>query len=116
MRRFAHYDYWSDSVRQSILADAPGDLLVYGMGENPLKEVALRMERGERANEIRDVPGTAVKEEVSRWKTAPPRSDCLIIPSFSEVSSDKKKYAQAFALHYGEQDPFQGRSRGPAAP
>lgn len=110
LRRFAHYDYWSDSVRQSILADAPGDLLVYGMGENPLKEVALRMERGERANEIGDVPGTAVKEEVRWWKTAPPRSDCLAIPGFSDVSSDKKKYAQAFALHYGEQDPFQGRS------
>jgi len=45
LRRFAHYDYWSDSVRQSILADAPGSLLVYGMGENPLKEVALRMEK-----------------------------------------------------------------------
>lgn len=109
LRRFAHYDYWSDSVRQSILSDAPGDLLVYGMGENPLKEVAFRMQRGERADEIGDVPGTAVKEEVKCWKTSPPRSDCLTIPGFSEVSSDKKKYAQAFALHYGEQDPFQGR-------
>jgi len=109
LRRFAHYDYWSDSVRQSMLADAPGDLLVYGMGENPLREVALRLERGERANEIGDVPGTAVKEEIRWWKTSPTRSDCLAIPGFSEVSSDKKKYAQAFALHYGEQDPFQGR-------
>jgi uncharacterized radical SAM protein YgiQ len=109
LRRFAHYDYWSDSVRQSILADAPGDLLVFGMGENPLKEVALRLENGERANEIRDIAGTAVKEEVSRWKNALQRSDCLLIPSFSDVSTDKKKYAQAFALHYGEQDPFRGR-------
>ncbi|RQW78509.1 MAG: YgiQ family radical SAM protein [Methanothrix sp.] len=109
LRRFAHYDYWSDSVRQSILADAPGDLLIYGMGENPLKEMALRLEKGERADEIRDVAGTAVKDEVSRWKNASPRSDCLIIPSFSDVSTDKKKYAKAFALHYGEQDPFHGR-------
>lgn len=110
LRRFAHYDYWSDSVRQSILADAPGDLLIFGMGENPLKEVALRLEKGEKANEIRDVAGTAVKDEVSRWKTAPQLSDCLIIPGFSDVSADRKKYAQAFAQHYGEQDPFHGRA------
>jgi uncharacterized radical SAM protein YgiQ len=108
LRRFAHYDYWSDSVRQSILADAPADLLVYGMGESPLKEVALRLEKGERISEIKDVPGTAVKEEVRGWNNAP-HADCRIIPSFGEVSSDRRKYAEAFVLHYGEQDPFHGR-------
>ena len=70
LRRFAHYDYWSDSVRQSILADAPADLIIYGMGENPLREVALRLEKGERIEEIRDVAGTTVKEEISRWRSA----------------------------------------------
>ena len=68
LRRFAHYDYWSDAVRRSILADAPADLLIYGMGERPLREVALRLENGERIEEIRDVAGTAVKEEVARWR------------------------------------------------
>ena len=52
LRRFAHYDYWSNSVRQSILADAPSDLIVYGMAEKPLREVALRLEKGERIEEI----------------------------------------------------------------
>ena len=109
LRRFAHYDYWSDSVRQSILADAPASLLVYGMGERPLREVALRLEKGERIEEIRDVAGTTVLEEIGNWRRAP-LEDCLVIPGFSEVSADKKKYAEAFALHYGEQDPFCGRT------
>lgn len=109
LRRFAHYDYWSDSVRQSILADAPADISVFGMGELPLKEVASRLEKGERISEIRDVPGTAVKEEVRRWRNSP-RDDCLVIPGFAEVASDKRKYAEAFRMHYQEQDPFQGKT------
>ena len=109
LRRFAHYDYWSNSVRQSILADAPCDLIVYGMAEKPLREVALRLEKGERIEEIRDVAGTTAKEEISLWRSSM-HSDCLVIPGFSEVSSDKRKYAEAFALHYGEQDPFHGRA------
>jgi uncharacterized radical SAM protein YgiQ len=111
LRRFAHYDYWSDSVRRSIMADAPADLLIYGMGERPLREVALRLERGEKIGEIRDVAGTTVKEEISRWrKQGEERDDCLAIPGFAEVSTDKRKYAQAFARHYKEQDPFHGRA------
>jgi uncharacterized radical SAM protein YgiQ len=109
LRRFAHYDYWSDSVRQSILADAPADLLIYGMGENPLREVALRLEKGERIQEIRDVAGTTVKEEIGHWRNTS-HPDCLVIPGFAEVSGDKKKYAEAFALHYAEQDSFHGRT------
>jgi len=109
LRRFAHYDYWSDSVRQSILADAPADLLIYGMGEHPLREVALRLEKGERIEEIQDVRGTTVKEGIGSWKSSP-LEDCLVIPSFTEVSMDRRKYAQAFAQHYREQDPFHGRS------
>ncbi|MDD2836208.1 MAG: YgiQ family radical SAM protein, partial [Methanothrix sp.] len=109
LRRFAHYDYWSDSVRQSILADAPADLIIYGMGENPLRAVALRLEKGERIEEISDVAGTTIKQEISGWRSSP-REDCLVIPSFAEVSTDKRKYAQAFALHYQEQDPFHGRA------
>jgi uncharacterized radical SAM protein YgiQ len=109
LRRFAHYDYWSDSVRQSILADAPADLVVYGMGENPIREVALRLEKGERIEEIRDVAGTTIKEEIGRWQSAP-RPDYLVIPGFTQVSTNKRQYARAFALHYGEQDPFRGRA------
>ena len=109
LRRFAHYDYWSDSVRQSILADAPADMIIYGMGERALREVAGRLERGEKISEIRDVQGTAVKEEVARWKGRETSSDETQIPGFGQVSADKREYARAFALHYQEQDPFHGR-------
>ncbi len=109
LRRFGHYDYWSDSVRQSILADAPADLLVFGMGELPLKEVASRLDKGERISDIRDVQGTAIKEEVRRWKSAP-KDDYLAIPGFTEVSNDQRKYAEAFRMHYEEQDPIHGRA------
>ena len=109
LRRFAHYDYWSDSVRQSILADAPADMIIYGMGERALREVAGRLDGGEKISEIRDVAGTAVKEEVARWKGRETSSDETQIPGFGQVSADKREYARAFALHYQEQDPFHGR-------
>ena len=109
LRRFAHYDYWSDSVRQSILADAPADLLVYGMGEKPILEVARRLNAGEEIAQIRDIPGTAVKEEVRRWRGAL-REDAVVIPGFAEVKENKSKYAQAFAAHYKEQDPYRGQA------
>jgi len=109
LRRFAHYDYWSDSVRQSILADAPADMIIYGMGERALGEVARRLEKGERISEIKDVAGTAVKEEVARWRGRVKGDDELEIPGFALVSADRREYARAFALHYQEQDPFHGR-------
>ncbi len=109
LRRFAHYDYWSDSVRQSIIADAPADIVVFGMGEVPLKEVASRLRAGESISDIRDVPGTVAKEEVRRWKDGL-QDDWLVIPGFADVSSDKRKYAEAFRMHALEQNPFHGRT------
>ncbi len=108
LRRFAHYDFWSDSVRQSILADAPSDLVVFGMGERPILEVARRLVGGEEVWDIRDVPGTAVKMEVREWR-ATDHQGFVEIPPFGEVAKDKRRYAEAFRLHYGEQDPFRGR-------
>ena len=109
LRRFAHYDYWSDSVRRSILADAPADMIVFGMGERPLLELASRLDKDEKVQEIRDIPGTVVKMEVSQWKRSR-QEDYLVIPSFTEASTDKKLYAEAFRMHYQEQDPFLGRT------
>ena len=109
LRRFAHYDYWSDSVRQSILADAPADMIIYGMGERALREVAGRLDAGEKISEIRDVAGTVVKEEVAVWRGRARGEDELEIPGFAQVSADRREYARAFALHYQEQDPFHGR-------
>ncbi len=68
LRRFAHYDYLSDKVRQSILADAPADLIVYGMGELQIVEIAKRLKTGEDIKNIRDIPGTVWKMEVKAWK------------------------------------------------
>src|SRR3954447_24699342 len=59
LRRIAHYDYWSDKVRRSVLVDSKADLLIFGMGERPVWEVADRMRRGERIDQLRDVRGTA---------------------------------------------------------
>ncbi len=68
LRRFAHYDYLSDKVRQSILADAPADLVVYGMGELQIVEIAKRLQAGEDIRNIRNIPGTVWKMEVKAWK------------------------------------------------
>jgi uncharacterized radical SAM protein YgiQ len=108
LRRFAHYDYWSDSVRQSILADAPADVLVFGMGERQVIEIAARLSKGEDIENITDVPGTAIKMEISRWRSIG-HEGYVEIPSFNDVSNDKKLYADAFKLHYQEQDPVRGR-------
>ncbi|NYT07350.1 MAG: YgiQ family radical SAM protein [Methanomicrobiales archaeon] len=106
LRRFAHYDYWSDRVRQSILADAPADILVFGMGERPLGEIAARLSRGDPIMECSGIPGTVVRIPVH---SPPVQEDSVILPSFSEVSKDKKAFARAFSLISAEQDPFRGR-------
>lgn len=107
LRRFAHYDYWQDSVRQSILADAPADLLVFGMGERQAVEIASRLSKGERITDIANIAGTAIKMELSKWRSIG-HEGYVEIPSFNDVSIDKKLYAEAFKLHYNEQDPVRG--------
>jgi len=108
LRRFAHYDYWQDRVRQSILADAPADLLIFGMGERQVVEIARRLSSGEPVSALRDIRGTAFRMEVAEWRDYC-RGGIVEIPSFMEVSRDKTAYARAFALHYAEQDPVRGR-------
>ncbi len=107
LRRFAHYDYWQDSVRQSILADAPADMLVFGMGERQVVEIASRLSKGEDVKNITDIPGTAIKMEISSWRSIG-HEGYVEIPSFTEVAQDKILYAKAFNLHYKEQDPVRG--------
>ena len=109
LRRFAHYDYWQDRVRQAILADAPADLLVFGMGERQVVEIARRLASGEPVASIRDVRGTAYTSELGQWRNNRPEG-IIELPGFSEVSRDKISYARAFAMHYHEQDPVRGRT------
>lgn len=108
LRRFAHYDYWSDSVRRSILADAPADMIVFGMGEQTIREVAQRLDRGEDIREIRDVSGTVFKMTVKEWRNAT-NDGYAAVPGFDEVCRDKNLYAEAFRAHWREQDPFRGQ-------
>jgi len=108
LRRFAHYDYWQDRVRQSILADAPADLLVFGMGERQVVEIAQNLAAGIPVKTIRDIRGTSYPISVAEWREMP-REGIVEIPGYSEVSKDKTAYARAFALHYAEQDPVSGQ-------
>lgn len=117
LRRFAHYDHWSDSVRQSILADAPADILVFGMGERQMVEIARRLSVGKDTNDLSDnteitdltdIPGTVIKLELKKWR-AIGHEGYIELPSFTEVSQDKGLYARAFMLHYQNQDPVRGR-------
>ena len=108
LRRFAHYDYWSDRVRQSLLADAPADLLVFGMGERPLPAIAEQLSSGEHIRDIRDVPGTVVKRGVHA-REEEDFSDAVVIPSFTDVATDRVAYARACAGIHAEQDPVRGR-------
>ena len=108
LRRFAHYDYWQDRVRQAILADAPADLLVFGMGERQIVEIAQRMDKGENIRSMKDIHGTAFTLDLAAWRASRPEG-IVEIPGFTEVSQDKQAYARAFALHYHEQDPVRGK-------
>ena len=101
LRRFAHYDYWDDRVRNSILVDSGADVLMYGMGERIILETVRALESGVPFHDMR-IPGTCV---MSR-ETEP---SYVTIESAEEVAADKKAYARAFKVQYDEQDPVRGR-------
>ncbi len=116
LRRIAHYDYWSDTVRRSMLLDAKADLLVFGMGERPVWEVAQRLKAGAAIRSIRDVRGTAVPvsaKEAATLASAPSEkvSDgrVVLLPSLEAVRQDKQKYALASRLLHYETNPFNAR-------
>ena len=104
LRRFAHYDYWSNDVKRSILLDSQADLLVFGMGEKAIVEIAERLKNGEAIDQITNVRGTMVP---LTGVNVP--QDALVLASFEDVVSDTKKYAQAFWVQYNQQDPFRGK-------
>jgi uncharacterized radical SAM protein YgiQ len=100
LRRIAHYDYWSDTVRRSMLVDAKADLLVFGMGERPVWEVADRLRRGEPIGQIRDVRGTAFmvgNEELRRHEADPAvmvaDRKVVVLPSYEQVARDTHAFA-----------------------
>ncbi|SMC77437.1 YgiQ family radical SAM protein [Papillibacter cinnamivorans] len=105
LRRFAHYDYWEDKVRRSILADSGADLLIYGMGERAVRETARSLSQGLPVSEITGVRGTAyfTKDPAA---SPFPMVECY---SFEAVSKNKREYAEATRIQYEEHDNVRGR-------
>ncbi|MBQ9979804.1 MAG: YgiQ family radical SAM protein [Oscillospiraceae bacterium] len=106
LRRFAHYDYWDDAVRPSVLPDSGADLLVYGMGERATIEIADRLALGEDISRITDVRGTAFmtnNPKICRYD----RVECA---SFKTVCRDKVEHTKAVVLQYREHDAVRGRA------
>lgn len=94
LRRLAYYDFWSDKVKRSILFDAKADMLVYGMAERQVVEIARRLKDGERTESFNDIRGTVVaRKDLELFK------DIVVLPSFEEVLQDKNKFVQAFKIY-----------------
>ena len=105
LRRFAHYDYWDDTIRPSILISSDADLLIFGMGEKQIVEIADRLAKGENPCDIRDIKGTCYKVDVR--ETPYTGTEC---PSFENVCQSKKEYAISCRIQQDEQDFFRGRA------
>ena len=104
LRRLAHYDYWSDSLRRSMLLDSKADMLVYGMAEQSICEIARRMDAGVSVREITDIPGTVVRIQQEELPEG-----TVLLPSHDLLKIDKKAYAESFRLQLENSDAFNGR-------
>ena len=101
LRRMAHYDYWENKVKHSVLIDSGADLISYGMGEHSILEIAEALQSGIPVEEITYVAGTVFKSHDIGRVYEP-----LILPDFEQVQTDKKAYADSFAIQYRNTDPF----------
>lgn len=105
LRRMAHYDYWSDKLKRSILLDSQADLLMYGMGERSVVEVADALDSGLKPQDITFVNGT-----VYRATQVDLMVPYVTLPSYQELCEDKRQYAQSFYTQYCNTDPFSGKT------
>lgn len=105
LRRFAHYDYWDDAVRPSILEDSGADLLMYGMSEHQIVEICTRLAKGEKITELRDIRGTAYLCDPR--ETPYGAAEC---PSLMQVREHKEEYAKACRIQYDWQDEIYGKT------
>ena len=104
LRRLAHYDYWSDSLKRSILLDSQADIISYGMGEHSIIEIAEALDSGLLAEHITFVPGTVYKtKEIENVY------DYIMLPSYEDLKEDKINYAKSFYTQYQNTDPFAGK-------
>ncbi len=107
LRRLAHYDYWSDKVRKSILLDCKADLVVFGMGEEAILEIAQRLDKGESVKELRDMRGVAYCLGAS--EQPPTDSSTITLPTFDQVSTDKLAFAEATKIIHNETNPYNAK-------
>ena len=101
LRRLGHYDYWSNTMKRSILLDSQADLLMYGMGEKSIVEIAEALNAGMDVQDITYIDGTVFKT-----KELDESLPTIVLPSFEEIQKDKRTYAESFKLQYGNCDPF----------
>ncbi|MFH1855751.1 MAG: YgiQ family radical SAM protein [Candidatus Omnitrophota bacterium] len=106
LRRLAHYDYWDNAVRRSILCDSRADILVYGMGERQVVEIARRLNNKEPVESLDGIRGTAV----IRKNIDSVEDDCVVIPSFENVLKDKDEFTRAFVVMYNQMNPFTAKA------
>ena len=104
LRRFAHYDYWDDKIRRSILFDSRADILMYGMGEKQIVALADKLRDGISVKDIRDIQGTCYISDTDLIENSE------IIPSFEECVDSKEKYAVSCRIQYYEQNPYTGKT------
>jgi uncharacterized radical SAM protein YgiQ len=107
LRRLAHYDYWSDKVRRSILLDCKADLVVFGMGEEAILEIAQRLDKGDTVKDLRDMRGMAYCLGAS--EQPPVDSNTLALPTFEQVSSNKLAFAEATKIIHNETNPYNAK-------
>jgi uncharacterized radical SAM protein YgiQ len=114
LRRLAHYDYWSDTVRRSILLDAKADLIVYGMGESSIVEIARRLQAGQTVKDLRDMRGIAYALGAAEAQAIRTRSASdgafVALPSYEEVKADKHKFAEATRCIHLETNPYNAKT------
>lgn len=113
LRRLSHYDYWSDSVMRSICYDAPADLFIYGMGENPIAEICTYASKNIPLNKVKNIKGTfyladseSASKDVKKAIADGDKSKYINISSHDRVCGDKKLYLKAFMMAYENTDPF----------
>lgn len=113
LRRFAHYDYWADKVLPSIMVDSGADLLIYGMGEAPIMDIARNISRGVPLKKMRDIEGVCYIDSYEnlskKLKEAITEHEALFCPSFDDVVSDKKAYVKAFNMQSQNNDHVRGK-------
>lgn len=104
LRRLAHYDYWSNKVKHSILVDSQADLISYGMGEKSIVEIADALNSGLDVKDITFIDGTVYKTD-----SLDSVYDAVILPSYDEIKTDKRRYAESFGIQYKNTDAFSGK-------